>query len=278
MEYSKYLVILMFFLSMGASAQSQHEADYHGYANSIRLGSGRATVYEYDWSRHEYRTYTDNYDIVEDHGVPFIEFVATKQRWLSLLSPYFATIYKSETEPFFQGTGSVRGFEYLIVGRFSATSSLTEGGASYRAENLRSDAPSKPWVEGAEGSGIGEKVTVDWLWKKGQGGATGAIIISSGFVSYDKPYLYEMNNRPKTLRIADPSTGSSFDVTLEDTPNPQVFFLSAPPEISEIEILSVYPGTKWNDTCINYIRGLEWGEAQQLRSLMDKVPTIPDAE
>ncbi|WP_455381546.1 NADase-type glycan-binding domain-containing protein [Salinispira pacifica] len=162
-----------------------------------------------------------------------------------------------------------------MIGEYAATSFLAEGDDSYPPTNLRVDTPSRPWVEGVDGDGIGESVTVDWQWKPGEGGAVGALIISNGFVSYDRPYLYEMNNRVRRIRVSDPAGGFSFETELDDTPNPQVVFLPLVPEKTEIEILSVYPGTRWHDTCLNYVFGLEKSRADRLREMMKQAGETP---
>lgn len=82
-----------------------------------------------------------------------------------------------------------------------------------------------------------------------------ALHISIGFVSYERPYLYEENSRPRKLNISVAGK-FSFTADLVDTPNfqtinlPQTFGRN---DELVIEILEVYPGTKYEDTCINNI-------------------------
>ena len=110
--------------------------------------------------------------------------------------------------------------------------------------------PGKPWVEGVKGYGIGEKITFERISARN-------LYWSNGFVSYDKPYLYERNSRVKKIRIVDESTGGIIIVDLVDTPNPQKIILSENKDLNArtitIEILDVYKGTYYEDTCVNYI-------------------------
>jgi len=260
-------------------AQDNNPLVYRGYANRLELHSGDIKVYDYVWRTRKYNIYADRCRILDDHGIPFLILAQTDQKWLFLSSPYFATVYRDETTSFFMdGTGYMPGLDYIISGgKYAATSFLTEGNTHYTANNLSDDDPSKPWIEGVEGDGIGEKVSINWLWKEGDGGSTGALIISNGFVSYDKPYLYEMNNRVRRIRVSDPLGTFSVEMELKDTPNPQIIFLPSTSEETEIEILSVYPGTKWHDTCLNYVFGLETTRAAKLRRLIQTENTLPSS-
>ena len=269
MKHISPLIVLLLVLCVSLFAQNPNTHTYRDTASTIQITAGVMEVYEYDWSIRKYNVYGHSIDKVGDHGTPFLLLRDTNQKWLFLSSPYFATVYKDELTPFFaEGTAYRPGFNYIIVGKYSVTSFLTDSSGSYPAANLRTDVPSKPWVEGVEGDGIGERISVDWLWRIGEGGSTGAMIISNGFVSYDKPQLYEMNGRVRRIRVSDPSGSFSIETELADTPNPQVVFLPSASERTDIEILSIYPGSAWHDTCVNYIYGLEATQSARLRTLM----------
>jgi hypothetical protein len=102
-----------------------------------------------------------------------------------------------------------------------------------------------PWVEGVEGDGIGETIAVTFDEAKSE------ISILNGYVDLVKRNLYKENNRLKKIRIVS----ESFDIeyTFEDYVHfAHIEFPAAVGSIT-IEILSVYPGRKWSDTCISYI-------------------------
>jgi len=136
--------------------------------------------------------------------------------------------------------------------RLSASSMLREGNKSYSAGNLDSKI-GVCWAEGVKGQGIGEKIIIngedDSIWFD--------LYISTGFVSYEKPYLFRENSRPKKLRISFEGEDPKI-VGLADTPNIQYlgFFANYDMEKKNlwIEILEVYPGTKYTDTCINFFQ------------------------
>lgn len=129
-----------------------------------------------------------------------------------------------------------------------ASSFLTEGKIQYKADNVENLTLEESWVEGVEGYGIGESITFKEFFGNG-------LYFFNGYVSFDKPHLYRDNGRVKKIKVTDTVTGEEFDFDLEDTPNPQE--LSFPEEKKwniKMEILEVYEGRKYKDTCINTIQ------------------------
>lgn len=125
------------------------------------------------------------------------------------------------------------------------TSYLTEGDKKYTIDNLSEIRIDSPWVEGVSGNGEGEGFTII--------GNNQYLLVVNGFISINKPYLYEYNSRVRELRI----TGSKSDKTkiLEviDTPNPQTVDISFLDKEDDtiVRIESVYPGKKYQDTCLS---------------------------
>ncbi|MCR4939963.1 MAG: hypothetical protein K5930_07655 [Treponemataceae bacterium] len=143
---------------------------------------------------------------------------------------------------------------------------MIENNFTYEVENL-GETNLIPWVENAPDSGIGQTITMEWpVWKDRDGsqGGIGALIFFNGFISFDKPYLYEANNRIKEIRLYSKDGSYDFQTKLDDTPNPQIVFLPVPTSEMCVEIKSVYKENKWNDTCINSIFGLENWQARSL--------------
>lgn len=178
------------------------------------------------------------------------------ERWLILANGTLCDIFKSGSRIpgiFIHGvTGSVNRTENIyFYGPVSASSYLTENGISYPSDNLSIHHwTDTPWVEGDDGYGINEKLFFENLFIQ-----NGSMHISIGYVSYDKPYLYNQNSRPKTIKLSVENR-FSFEVELRDTPHYQE--ISFPSVISKddilvLEILDVYNGTKYEDTCINSI-------------------------
>jgi hypothetical protein len=173
-------------------------------------------------------------------------------KWLILANGTLCDIYGLSVGYRISGvTGSVNRTEIVSIfpGIVRSSSYLVEDGISYLPDNLGNNYK-MPWAEGVEGLGINEKLYFEngFIDK-------GSMHISIGYVSYDKPYLYNQNSRPKTIKLSVENKFSII-VDLEDTPHYQeIIFPSSiyHDDILVLEILDVYPGTKYEDTCINTI-------------------------
>lgn len=132
------------------------------------------------------------------------------------------------------------------------SSFLVEGSKKYTTENLSENDIGSPWIEGVSGNGEGEGFTIE--------GNASYLFIINGFVSSQKPYLYEQNSRIQTLKIIGSKSGKSMIVKLLDTPNPQTVDISFLDKNDDtvIRIESVYPGTKYQDSCITMCRLFWW--------------------
>jgi hypothetical protein len=154
----------------------------------------------------------------------------------------------------------------------------------YAPERLRDGDPATPWVEGVKGPGIGE-VVVAYL------PSLTTIGILNGFQK--SADLYAKNTRPRKVKIwllaaermdvsecaeyyFNVKTIGSIEAELKDAMGWQKLPLPVPPGnipktktagVSEqdsevkwfvaLQILSVYPGTKWEDCCISEIGVME---------------------
>lgn len=202
------------------------------------------------------------YDIKTREGMPYMFFGG--KEYMVLGRKEFMFLYeKDKPEVFFEGQIADVGSFFIDPDKnrntVSATSFLTEGKKEYRPENIFINASDCPWVEGVKGYGIGERIKV----KAGQEPIWG-FLISIGYVSYEKPYLYKKNSRPKIIRLYFVDADKSQVYELVDTPNPQILqfpFMETYKEkykgSIEMEILDVYKGESWDDTCINFIKLLD---------------------
>jgi len=269
----KRLLIMPFILLcafVGIYGQPTEGVPYKGYAEYLTLKDGEIIIDSFDFEKQLDENFVCTYEIFYDHSIPFIniaEPVAAK--WLFLNSPEYIVAYKNDTDSFFLGgLGAIAGRDNVRKATYSATSYLSENGIKYGPENLGDSTPDHPWVEGVKGSGIGEKIQLKlqtWKEPNGEAGGMGALVISNGYVSYSNPSLYYKNNRVKKIRVSSKNPAFYFEATLADTPNPQIVKLPVPPEEVCIEILSVYRGTDWDDTCVNFIYGLEFNQAKNLK-------------
>lgn len=134
----------------------------------------------------------------------------------------------------------------------TSTSFLTEGKTTYNIENAKT-TEGLPFVP-AIGQTYSNVITIktDTLNNRG-------FIIQNGYISKDRPDLYEKNCRVKTLKVIYPNIESPFEqiVTLKDDTSLQFvpFMWNLLDDCKEVQIVieSVYQGSKYDDVCINYI-------------------------
>lgn len=131
-----------------------------------------------------------------------------------------------------------------------ASSCLSENGKEYPLENLYKRSLETPWVEGVPGDGIGEGFTLTF----NGGSVDPTLLLMNGYISFDKPYLYEQNNRIKKIKVKGLTSGKEKILDVIDTPHPQTVDISFITEMEDIrvEIAEVYKGTKYDDTCLQY--------------------------
>jgi len=111
-----------------------------------------------------------------------------------------------------------------------------------------------PWVEGHPEEGIGEKISLTFNEKNDY------IVLLNGYVDLYKRHLFKYNNRLKKIRLSSPNF-RTFEIEFDDTVEFTTIFFPNQTDSVELEIIEVYPGEKWNDTCISYIgTGLKYDE------------------
>jgi len=271
--------VIIFFVFIAVSSFSDERFDlrtsglYTHYSNSyLRFTEdGRITRYTRDRETNTsqgpfgpFKVEEGNYNISLEDGITYINVnwdfdweIDSPDRWLLLFYGGDGRIllYDNDSEPFFIGThvGSIfwsYDAEWSFGGgsfeqpKITASSSLREGNILHSPDNLNISI-GRPWVEGVAGHGIGETLVLLENWRLSQG----QLYISIGFVSYDRPHLYSFNSRPSRIRIS--SGTNSRIVNLIDTPHFQRIEIGSFSQGNiEIEILDVYPGTRWQDTSI----------------------------
>ena len=155
---------------------------------------------------------------------------------------------KNSLEPKYIGSSFTEFFNTLSDKNIEASSELTEGKKIYKASNLCDLKLASPWVESSRGFGIGEYIIFE--------ASASYIYFLNGYVSFDKPYLYTANSRVKKIKLSflDENNRQPLIVDIKDTPNPQkISFGFRSKGKIKMEILDVYPGDKYQDTCINSI-------------------------
>lgn len=144
-----------------------------------------------------------------------------------------------------------------------ASSSLADQGIySYKASNCHDLSYKTPWIEGADGDGIGESITYSFLATNPR---ITKIIITNGFVLSED--TWRENSRVKTLKLF--LNDKEFALLhLKDITNDQVFkfdpigngeredwdkLQALPNWTLRFEIVEVYKGTLYSDTAITEI-------------------------
>lgn len=192
-----------------------------------------------------------NYRLINEKDSNFMIFGENHEnKWLILYNdeifiafneekaaPVFMGYYKDGAAPPFTAIGSD---ENII----ESTSYLIEGSTHYRGDNLRFLKVDSPWVEGIESWGIGEKIFLPRS-------SISNLVIVNGFISYKNPGLYSENSRLKTIKVTDSLNSYEKIIALQDTMNPQIIGIGdyINRQIT-IEIIDVYKGLKYMDTCL----------------------------
>lgn len=138
-------------------------------------------------------------------------------------------------------------YSHLIKdAKYFSKSFLKEGEIEYKVNNLN-DFNSVPFVPSL--SYKDEEIIIKCNKK------IGGLLIFNGFYHQDKPNLFTDNNRPKEIEIIYKNSYNLIHrVILEDIQQEQFIPLININESEiKIKIVSVYKGTKYNDTCINCI-------------------------
>lgn len=102
---------------------------------------------------------------------------------------------------------------------------------------------STPMVEGAAGNGTGLVLDIDFHIPSDN------LVVLNGFVDTDRPHLYKMNARMKTVRVQ--GDGFDFEYTFKD----YVHFaqIDFPKQVTKVKltVTDVYDGEKWEDMAIS---------------------------
>ena len=143
---------------------------------------------------------------------------------------------------------ALSGLEHLTGGTLSVSSQLTgKSGTVYGAEFLNDGDTSTPWEEGVEGDGIGEQIT----YEPESGTKLQVIRIYPGNGRSDK--AFQENNRPKTITLE--IDGKKQTLNFDDAGHFYTFSSKKPVTAKQVKLIidSVYPGSKWQDTCISEV-------------------------
>ena len=118
-------------------------------------------------------------------------------------------------------------------------------GNSYGPENLFSGPASSAWVEGRQGSGVGEWITVEFDGLR----TVRSIVVRNGYQKSDD--VFGKNNRVRNLRAVF-SQGESHTLNLQDRTGSETLTLPQPVRAYWVKFIidDVWAGNKYTDTAM----------------------------
>ncbi len=186
-----------------------------------------------------------DFSTTDSFGMEYIYKDGKKQGLLLKNSDFIIYYRNNDSTPFFIGYNPEKNKTVAEPDKLSSSSFLKEPSVTYLPENLKAIKLKEPWAEGTEGNGIGEYIQFDRASAEG-------VYLLNGYISMDRPDLYEKNGRVKELIVTGLKSGTSQEEYLLDSAKPQYISLKAfQDETIRITIKSVYEGTKYKDTCIS---------------------------
>ena len=202
--------------------------------------------YDLGSTENDYIIKNHKYSYSEQDNLTFLE-LEKNERFLCLANKDLCILYSGvESEPIYIGSNFIEFFGFPKKNGFIASSELKEGNKIYSSVDLCNINLDSPWVEAADDYGIGEYVIFN--------ANCTYIYFLNGYVSFQKPYLYTANSRVKKIKITfiDEENKLPIIFSINDTPNPQKLDLGFRCITRiKMEIIDVYKGDKYQDTCIN---------------------------
>lgn len=267
----------------GFSIEDFYIANLSCTFSTITLSDGKI-IYDICKDSEEDKTnYTVNYQFTHIDGMPFIKMEKAFPKEFLEANLYYGEDVNPDDKFLFlvcntrdlgiQAVGITRTDNpdlliieprwYEMSGRIykEETSHLVEkDGKEYPVTNLCKMSSETPWVEGVPGYGIGESFVIENTWAT----VYKTLLIMNGYISYERPFLYKQNGRIKKIRVTGMVSGKEKVLDVLDTPHPQsvdISFITEPEDV-KVTIEEVYPGTKYEDTCIHFM----------INSLVEAVP------
>lgn len=151
------------------------------------------------------------------------------------------------------------------------SSSFLENGWNKHAQNylplyVADDDPATAWVEGVKGRGEGE--ALEWWGPELTKAKSFRVFVRNGFQKSDK--LFRANARPRKVKLeplvqaetGPQVTGTALETELKDVKGWQEVRLPVPEKVQgfRLTLVSTYPGTAYDDTCLSDVRVYVEGE------------------
>jgi hypothetical protein len=151
------------------------------------------------------------------------------------------------------------------------SSTFLENGWNKHAQNylplyVADDDAATAWVEGAKGRGEGE--ALEWWGPELTKAKSFRVFVRNGYQKSDK--LYRANARPRKVKLeplavgetGPQTTGTALEAELKDVQGWQEVRLPVPRKVQgfRLTLVSTYPGTAYDDTCLSDLRVYVEGE------------------
>ena len=129
-----------------------------------------------------------------------------------------------------------------------------QNGNRYDIRSLFDGNTDTAWCEGVKGHGIGETIYFEWA----DAAPLKGLFITNGYTKNKETWTKNARIRELGIRVWDRSwpKGRSFTIRLQDSPLEEEILLPwrvNNPERLRLTIKSVYPGSKWQDTCVSEV-------------------------
>ena len=190
-----------------------------------------------------YNMFLNNSYYMTKHGCSTdVEYCGSGRLFQLESDDNIVTQYASSNDNYFPN------FLYISDISYKTKTELKEGSVTYYASNLAEDTNS-PWVSELKNISDEEIIITS-------PSTIYCLIFGNGFKHKDKTYLFSKNNRPKEISIEyENNHGVEHHVILEDTDKMQIIpLLFINSKQIKIKIISTYPGSAYDDTCINCIK------------------------
>jgi len=144
----------------------------------------------------------------------------------------------------FGASGQIRSEGYCATSVEAAA-----GGKTYEAGNLGFAHSNTAWCEGVAGDGIGQMV----VYRMDPAQSFSTISLENGYTKSQD--IFDKNSRPRLVRLKA-SDGQEWQAELTDSMETQTISLPKRASVTwvSLTVLSVYPGWKYQDTCLSYFR------------------------
>ncbi len=105
---------------------------------------------------------------------------------------------------------------------------------------------SYPWVAN-NSKNVGEKIYIELI------NSSNVIVILNGYVDIEKQQLFKQNSRLKRIALYDDKHTKLCEYEFRDIVEFSTINLQRKVNKITIEVLEIYKGSKWNDTCVSAI-------------------------